>query len=73
MRYIILVHRRFMTYEINDHWPMTTWQVDWLVEYCYTSHQLIYGYVDTLDYNDEIDTNHDLHFKDKESFTSHTT
>jgi len=39
----------------------------WLVEYCFTPHQLTYGYVETDD--DEIDRNADLHFKDKGSFT----
>jgi len=40
-------------------------------EYSFTSHQLIYGYIETDD--DEIDRNPDFHFKDKGSFTSHTT
>ena len=47
------------------------------VEYCFTSHQLIYGYLQTDDDNNyEIDTNPDLNFKDKGffyTFTSHTT
>jgi len=44
------------------------------IEYCFTSHQLIYGYIGTDDDNDdEIDRNLDLHFKDKGSFTSDTT
>jgi len=44
-----------------------------VVEYCFTSHQLIYGYIGMDDDDDEIDRNPDLHFKDKGSFTSHTT
>jgi len=47
-----------------------------MVEYCFTSYQLIfiYGYIGTDDDNDdEIDRNLDLHFKDKGSFTSDTT
>jgi hypothetical protein len=37
-------------------------------------HQLNYGYVGMDDDNDhEIDRNPDLQFKDKGSFTSHTT
>jgi len=49
-----------------------TW--DLILEYCFTSYQLIYGYVEKDDENDgEIDRNPDLHFKDKGSFTSHTT
>ena len=42
----------------------------------FTSHQLIYGYVETdgdNDNDDKIDRNPDFHFKDKSSFTSHTT
>jgi len=42
-----------------------------LVEYCFTSHQLIHGYVETDD--DEINRNPHINFKDKGSFTSHTT
>ena len=42
-----------------------------MFEYRFPSHQLIYGYVETDD--DEIDRNPDLHFKDKGSFTLHTT
>ena len=42
-----------------------------LIEYCFTSHQLIYGYIGTDDDNDdEIDRSPDLHFKDKGYFTS---
>jgi len=45
-----------------------------LVEYCFTSHHLIYRYVETDDDNDDaIDRHPDLHFKDKGSFTYHTT
>jgi len=45
-----------------------------MVEYCFTSHQLMYYYIGTDDDNDdEIDSNPDLHFKDKGSFTFHTT
>jgi len=45
-----------------------------LVEYCFASHHLVYGYVETDgDNDDEINRNPDLHFKDKGSFTSHTT
>jgi len=44
------------------------------VEYCFTSHQLIYGHEETDDDNDdERDRNLDLHSKNKGSFTSHTT
>ena len=43
------------------------------VEYCFTSHQLIYDYVEMDDDNDEIDRNPDLNFKVKGSLTSHTT
>jgi len=44
------------------------------VEHCFTSHQLIYGHVDTDDDNDDdIYVNRDLHFKDRGSFTSPTT
>ena len=43
-------------------------------EYCFTYHQLSYGYEETDDDNDdELERNPDLHFKDKGSFTSHTT
>ena len=35
----------------------------WLVEYSFTSHQLIYGYIETEDNNDdEVDRNPDLHY-----------
>ena len=44
-----------------------------MTEYCFTAHQLIYGYVETDDDSDEIGRNPDLHFKDKGSFASHTT
>ena len=30
------------------------------IEYCFTFHQLIYGYVETVDDNDEIDRNPDV-------------
>ena len=40
-----------------------------MIEYYFTSHQLIYGYAETDDDNDEeIDRNLDLHFKDKGAF-----
>ena len=45
-----------------------------LIEYRFTSHQFIYGYVETDEYNDdEKNRNPDIHFKDRGSFTSHTT
>jgi len=54
-------------------WDVSCVSIVWLVEYCFTSHQLIYGYVETADDNDdEIDRHPGLHFKDKGSFTSHT-
>ena len=44
------------------------------VECCFKPHQLIYGYVETDDSNDdEIEKTPDLHFKDKGSITFHTT
>ena len=37
-----------------------------MVKYCFTSHQLIYDYVERdYDNDDEIDRNSVLHFKDK--------
>ena len=51
-----------------------SWSV---VEYCFTSHQLIYGYIETdADNDDEIGRNPDFHFKDfkdKGSYKSCTT
>ena len=39
------------------------------VEYCFTSHKLIYGYIETDDDNDdEINRNPNLHFMDKGFF-----
>ena len=35
--------------------------------------QLVYGYVETNDDDDEIDKNPVLHFKDNGTFKSHTT
>ena len=46
------------------------WLIDWLLFYVHV--QIIYGYAETDDDNDdEIYRNSDLHFKDKGSFTSH--
>ena len=40
--------------------------VDWLIEYCCTSHHLVYGYVKTDEINDdEIGRKPDLHFNVK--------
>ena len=50
-------------------WEWGNWE--W-VKYCFTSHQYIYGYVETDD-DDELDRNPDLHFKDKGSFTFNNT
>jgi len=46
--------------------------IDWI--FVYVPLQLIDGYVEMADDNDdEINRKSDLHFKDKGSFTSHTT
>ena len=44
------------------------------IEYCFTSHQLIYGYREMDDDHDgEVDRNNDLYFKNRGSYTFHTT
>ena len=47
------------------------WLVDWIL--FYVPAQFMYGYVETDDNDDAIDKNSDFHFKDKGSFTTHTT
>ena len=47
--------------------------IDWLIEYCFASHHLIYGDVEMDDdTDDEIGRNTYLHFKHKGSVTFYT-
>ena len=64
-----LVYGSPVTLVTNHH---TSIGVQVEVEYCFASHQLIYGYLETDDDNDdEIDRNSNFHFKTRDLLVLH--